>query len=234
MAGRRSAGGGAAAIEMLSQLMIQKRKDAQALKTRAAELYQKFAYEAVVDQVKKGYLRVDPATGKLMQSQPAAKPMKATDFLSPTITSNMLAEAQPGMPLPATRMGPIDPMSGERTRVGNIPVGPQGANTMNSVIQSGLAESPAAQYQGNRFSARQIPEGPYVPGPSGTAIGGGSGSEIARGSAMLPRDAVVGILNSSKEQYKQSSGRIRVRRKADGISGSILESDFDPAKYERI
>ena len=31
-----------------------------------------------------------------------------------------------------------------------------------------------------------------------------------------------------------SGARIRVRRKADGQTGTILESDFDPAKYERL
>lgn len=231
MSGRRNAGGAAAALNLMSQLLIQKQQEQKQAKQRAAELYQKFAYEMVMEQVKKGTLRYDPVSGKMVQSQPT---LKATDYMTPDQTAKTFSNAVPGTPLPSTRTATNS--MGEEYALNNIPMGTRGANTMNQAISSGMTESPAAIPMGNKFAPWQIPEGPYFPGPNGTAIGASEG-EAMPGSPMMPKSSVLGILNSgspSVSPLRTSSGKIRVRRKADGATGTLSESDFDKSIYERI
>lgn len=197
MAGRKRGGATASAITLLAELIVKKQQEQRKMQARASDMYQKFAYEATLAQIRKGTLRFDPNTGTIVPSTPPLAQPKG-GFLPGSETSKMLADAQPGKPMSTTRPRKFDEFTGEPVgEVNNVPFGTRGINSMNSIIQSGATESPAAGYatQDRRhlFTGNEIPEGPYAPGPGGTAVGGEG--DYAPDGGMLPRSSVLGILN---------------------------------------
>ena len=63
---------------------------------------------------------------------------------------------------------------------------------MNQAIEQGMTESPAAQPLGNRIAPHLIPQGPFVAGPGGTAIGGQMDPASTGGG--ISREAILALL----------------------------------------
>lgn len=224
MAGRKRAGGAAAAVNLLTQLMIQKQQDQRARANRAQEMYEKFAYELVLEQVKKGTLAYNPKTGKMEAATPAPKPPTGGFMPQPQVNAMLGSTPQgQGVPLPETRIEK-DRFGDERT-ISNIPVGQKGINSMNAIIGSGMVESPSAEYaRKNRqhlFTDSEIPGGPFFPGPNGTAVSGATG-EAAPGAMTIPRSGVQDILNRNTDNLPDPTGY---------KEGTVIEDDQSGQRY---
>ena len=141
------------------------------------------------------------------QNAPKAPPM-----LPQSTANQMFGGAQPGQPLPSTRMGG---RFGDQA-MSNIPMGPRGVNTMNAAIQWGTTESPAAQFLGNRMAPHTVPQGPFAQGPGNSFVGGNldesiPGQTIPRSQVMSllqqPRGAMPGLSMLTRSPAPMSNGQ---------------------------
>lgn len=140
-------------------------------------------------------ITIDSSGRKSVVFTPKKAP-KEPKYLPEGQAGAMLGQAQPGMPLPHTRQ-PVnqygDPIQGRE--VNNIPQSIAGRNTMNQAIQSGMTESPAAQYQG------MLPQGGRFSPVAGGGVVGGDNMEVLPGYERFaqPRSQLLSLLQGQSQ-----------------------------------
>lgn len=147
---RRRTGAFAPALTLLTNLVLHQQQEKSDRQKRSQELAEKFKYEALLQEIKRGALGYDFSTGQFTPRTPAGPPQGLTpESYEDPATGVKYGRPRSGSQISAEEEGKFynenrRKIKSGRPYAGAIPLGEQRQGALQSAVDLGVSESPAA------------------------------------------------------------------------------------------